>query len=76
MEYKAKTLNLVPVNNSDLKVEYIHTRNNYDNYFSFPLSVVPAVYMALIVPLGFLVGVNDIPSDSHYLYSDNNTLVA
>ncbi len=33
MEYKAKTLNLVPVNNSDLKVYNGTTPTNYYYYF-------------------------------------------
>ena len=45
------------------------------NYY-FLLAVIPAVYMAIVVPIGFLVQVNDLPDDSHYLYYNNGIRTA
>ena len=29
---------------------------------------IPALYMAIVVPIGYLVGVDDIEGHTHYLY--------
>ena len=29
---------------------------------------IPALYMAVVVPIGYLVGVDDIEGHTHYLY--------
>ena len=39
-------------------------------------SGVPAVYMMVVVPIGFLVGVEDIPGHTHYLFYDGDQLQA
>ena len=44
---------------------------NYDTCFYLLLVVIPAVYMAIVVPIGFLVQVNDLP---HYLYYNNDSI--
>ena len=45
-------------------------------HFLSHISGVPALYMMLVVPLGYLVDVTDIPGHSHYLYYDGNQLSA
>ncbi len=40
------------------------------------LLVIPAVYMMLIVPIGYLVKVGDIPDHTHYLYYNDGDLTA
>ena len=40
------------------------------------LTGIPAVYMIVVVPLGFLVGIDNIPGQTHYLYYVDDTLVA
>ena len=61
----------------------IHVHSNVWYCFHQPSSYliisvgVPAVYLALVVPIGYLVAVDDIPGNTHYLYyNDNDDLIA
>ena len=54
--------------------QWLHLNN--DTCYYLLLVVIPAVYMAIVVPIGFLVQVNDLPDDSHYLYYNNRIRTA
>ena len=49
-------------------------QQQYTIHFFIP--VIPAVYMTIIVPIGFLIGVDDIRGHTHYLYYYNDSLYA
>ena len=40
---------------------------------------IPAIYMAIVVPIGYLVGVDNIEGHTHYLYyteaTDRNSIL-
>ena len=37
---------------------------------------IPAIYMAIIVPIGFLVQTSDLNENTHFLYQTNNLISA
>ena len=41
------------------------------NYY---IIAIPAVYMAVVIPIGYLVNVKDIQGHTHYLYEANNNI--